>query len=95
MLLHDFGNQEVGPRYYLMAGLANGTVIAMPFDGKGTVGEKKVFALGGAPVSLSRCSVAGKSAIFACGARSAIFYLSGDSINHSPVLVKVRVAFVS
>ncbi|KAL5524495.1 hypothetical protein ACEPAF_9635 [Sanghuangporus sanghuang] len=88
LLLHDFGDQEVGPKEHLMVALANGTVLTMPFDGKGGIGERKFFALGGAPVTLSCCNVSNQPAVFASGARSAIFYRSRDGISHSPVLVK-------
>ena len=89
LLLHDFGDETVGQKQYLMVGLVNGTVVAMPFDGKGGVGEKKSFGLGGSPVALSRCYINNKAVVFANGARSTVLYPSRDGISHSPVLVKV------
>ncbi|EJC97967.1 uncharacterized protein FOMMEDRAFT_162310 [Fomitiporia mediterranea MF3/22] len=88
LLLCDFSEEESKPHRYLMVGLANGTVVSMPFAEKGVLGEKKFFGLGGAPVSLSRCEVNDKPAVFASGARSALFYRSKDTLSHSPVLIK-------
>lgn len=91
-MLYDFGNNEMGPRNCLMIGTADGTVVYSLFV-KGTIGEMtmKTIALGDSPISLNVCVADRTPAILASGSRNAIFTWNEDTINHSPLLIKVEV----
>ncbi|KZV68820.1 hypothetical protein PENSPDRAFT_609570 [Peniophora sp. CONT] len=71
----------------LLVGLADGTLVATSIK-KSTLLDRRVFALGTAPVSLSRFSVQGHSAVFASGGRSAVLSWASGSLQNSPVLVR-------
>ncbi|VDB85583.1 unnamed protein product [Peniophora sp. CBMAI 1063] len=71
----------------LLVGLADGTVIAAGIK-DGALVDRRVFSLGTAPVSLSKLTIQGHSAVFASGGRSAVLSWASGSLQNSPVLVK-------
>ncbi|KAI0078212.1 hypothetical protein K474DRAFT_1745998 [Panus rudis PR-1116 ss-1] len=91
IILHNFGTsrkaKDADCRPYVIAGLTNGTVASFSFTKNG-LQDKKVFSLGSSPVSLSTCEVDGQRGIFACGSRSAAFYLDKQRLRPSPIALK-------
>ena len=75
---------------YLICGLADGTFAHFAWNTTlRRLEDKKIMALGNAPVHLSVCEVDGKKAIFAAGTRSAVIALDKKKLSHSPVMLKV------
>ena len=98
LLLHNFGKsaRAKDPDFhpYLLAGLADGTLITFALR-EGKLADKKMSSLGGAPVSLSVCAADGRTVVFASGARTNILFLDRERLQTSPVAVKVGSASYS
>jgi DNA damage-binding protein 1 len=88
VLLRTFDSEEK----YLIAGLADGTVVASAIRNK-TLQERRVFSLGATSINLSNYTAGRTKALFASGSRAAVFSISSGTLRHSPVLVKVKPDF--
>ena len=87
VVMHDFGLDATRPRLQILVGFADGTSRSFEIR-EGKLHEKKVESLGDTPVSLTRCSVDGRSAILGVSSRTSLFFWENDSLCRSPVLVK-------
>jgi len=91
LLLYNFGSgrklKEADYHPHLLVGLADGTVVSFNFRDN-NLQEKKIFALGTAPVSFSTCKVDGRTAIFASGSRASVLYWERQRLHQSPVMLK-------
>ncbi len=85
---HAFGDGQTGPKPYVIVGLIDGTVALIPFENN-TLGNHRIISLGDRPVHLSLCFIRGKEKILATGRRSAVFFWAKDTMQHSPVLMRV------
>ncbi|OCH88473.1 hypothetical protein OBBRIDRAFT_780096 [Obba rivulosa] len=91
VLLQNFGTgrnkKEPDFRPHVLAGLIDGSVVSFSVV-EDELKEKKVFSLGTAPVTLSRCVVDGKDAVFASGSRTSVLYWDKQRLASSPVMIK-------
>ncbi|EMD31691.1 hypothetical protein CERSUDRAFT_109269 [Gelatoporia subvermispora B] len=91
VLLHNFGTGRTKkePDYHphVLVGLVDGSVISFKVV-ENELKEKKVFSLGIAPVSLSRCEVDDKITVFAVGSRTSVLYWDKQRLTNSPVMIK-------
>ncbi|OSX59780.1 hypothetical protein POSPLADRAFT_1048255 [Postia placenta MAD-698-R-SB12] len=91
LLLYNFGSgrtrKDVDFQPHLLAGLADGTVVSFIFKDN-DLKDKKVFALGNAPVALTTCTADGKTSIFASGSRASVLYWDRQRLHQSPVMLK-------
>lgn len=85
---HDFGTETGTPKPYFIAGLVDGSVAVIPFDGN-KLGNMRIVSLGDQPIYLTPCFLQGKEALMATGRRSSVLHWAKDSLQHSPVLMKV------
>lgn len=92
LLLYNFGSstQKKDPDYHphLLVGLADGKVVSFTFRDR-ELDDQQTFSLGDLPVSLNPCQVENRKAIFAYGSRSSILFWERETIQHSPVILKV------
>ncbi|PCH40170.1 hypothetical protein WOLCODRAFT_67201 [Wolfiporia cocos MD-104 SS10] len=94
LLLYNFGSgrsqKEADFRPYLLVGLTDGSVVTYSFK-EGELKDKKLFALGTAPVSFTTCNIDGRTALFASGSRAAVLYWDRQRLQQSPVMLKEAV----
>jgi len=86
LLLHDFGNAP-----HLLIGLRDGTLVAYAFA-KSEFQDKRVFSLGTEPVGLTQFEMGDKKVVFANGSRAALLYLKRGILQHSSILIKVKLS---
>jgi DNA damage-binding protein 1 len=84
LLLHDFGNAP-----HLLIGLRDGTLLAYAFM-KNEFQDKRVFSLGTEPVGLTQFEMGEQKVVFANGSRAALLYLKREILQHSSILIKVK-----
>lgn len=84
---HDTKGSDYHP--YVLAGLADGSVVSFSFRNK-QLKDQKIFSLGNLPVSLTACTVDEKRAVFASGSRATVLFSEKQRLQHSPILLKVR-----
>ncbi|KAG6907853.1 hypothetical protein DXG01_007117 [Tephrocybe rancida] len=87
VLLYDFGLDGIDHRYYLLAGLADGSVAYFAWKDK-QLSDKKIVPLGQLPVALSACQIDGKRAVFAAGNRATVFSWEKKRLHNSPIMLR-------
>ncbi|KAI0311510.1 CPSF A subunit region-domain-containing protein [Amylostereum chailletii] len=95
IFLHNFGRGLIGregSHPYLLVGLTDGSLVSYAIvegdDKMPLLTDRRVFSLGNAPVTITRCVVRNKDAIFATGSRAVVISWASGSLQHSPVPVK-------
>ncbi|KAI0766387.1 CPSF A subunit region-domain-containing protein [Trametes elegans] len=98
VLLHNFGTgaraKDADFRPHVLAGLADGSVVTYALR-DGQLHDRKVSSLGDAPVSLSLCTIDGRTVVFASGARANVLYWDRQRVRPSPVGIKYMVKGVT
>ncbi len=86
VLLHTFGDTQP----YLLAGLANGTLVAYELDNRTLEPKgKRVMSLGNLPLTLTPCRHGSeKPVVFVSGSRPAVLFLDNGRLHHSPIVLK-------
>ncbi|KAH0586144.1 hypothetical protein H2248_007410 [Termitomyces sp. 'cryptogamus'] len=87
VLLHDFEPDNDNHRYYLLAGLSDGTVAYFAWKDK-QLSDRKVVPLGHVPASLSVCQIDGKRSVFAAGTRATVFSWEKKRLHNSPIMLR-------
>jgi DNA damage-binding protein 1 len=94
LLLYSFTSETGGklpPLHpHLLVGLVDGSLAAFPFQ-NGTLGDQKLISIGNLPVTMHTCRIRGRSTVFACGSRTSILFWEKDRLQHSPLMLKVRI----
>ncbi|KAG6854676.1 hypothetical protein C0991_003324 [Blastosporella zonata] len=89
VLLYDFQLEGEENHYYLLAGLADGTVAYFSWNMKDKqLGDKKIIPLGHAPVSLAEYQIDGKRTVFAAGNRATVFSWEKKRLHNSPIMLR-------
>ena len=92
VVLHNFGqgrkSKDADYRPYVVAGLVDGTVACLSFQGR-ELKDLKLFALANTPVSLAVSEIDNKRAVLAIGSRTAVFYWEKQRLRQSSVMLKV------
>jgi DNA damage-binding protein 1 len=94
LLLYNFGlakvRKEEDYRPYLLAGLADGSLVSYVFDPKERkLKDKRMVSLGTTPVALVPITVNERPSVCACGTRASFFFFVQGRLRHSPILVNV------
>lgn len=94
LLLFKFTNESGGkpPQSYphLLVGLVDGSLATFPFQ-NGTLGDQKLISIGNLPVTMHTCRIRDRSTVFACGNRTSILFWERERLQHSPLMLKVRI----
>ncbi|KAL0960839.1 hypothetical protein HGRIS_005855 [Hohenbuehelia grisea] len=78
----------------LFAGLGDGSVVSFTWKAPQSGGvtrqlrDRKILALGHAPVRVCKCDVEGQPAIFASGSQATVFSLERRRLKNSPIMLK-------
>jgi hypothetical protein len=86
LLLHDFGNAP-----HLLIGLRDGTLVTYALA-KSEFQDKRIFSLGTEPVALTQFEMGENKVVFANGSRAALLYLKRGILQHSSILIKVKLS---
>lgn len=89
VLLHDFSMDKDSHRYYLLAGLSDGTVTYFAWKDK-QLSDRRVVSFGHVPVSLSACQIDGKRCVLAASNRATVFSWEKKRLHNSPIMLKVK-----
>lgn len=94
LLLYNFTSEPGGKppqsHPHLLVGRVDGSLAAFPFQ-NGTLGDQKLISVGSLPVTMHTCHTRDRSAVFACGSRTSILFWERDRLQHSPLMLKVRI----
>jgi len=94
LLLYSFTSEAGGrpPQLHphLLVGLVDGSLATFPFQ-NGTLGDQKLISVGNLPVMMHTCRIGDRSTVFACGSRTSILFWERDRLQHSPLILKVRI----
>ncbi|KAG6831652.1 hypothetical protein H0H87_004602 [Tephrocybe sp. NHM501043] len=91
VLLYDFSAKGEDHRYYLLAGLTDGSVACFSWKDK-QLGDMKIIPLGHIPVTLTACQVDDKRAVFAAGNRATVLSWEKKRLHSSPIMMRDVVA---
>ncbi|KAL1677809.1 mono-functional DNA-alkylating methyl methanesulfonate N-term-domain-containing protein [Schizophyllum commune] len=87
LTVQHFGGKDEGRHTYLIAGLANGSVVTYALR-DGVTHDRKVTSLGSAPVSLAVYLKDGEPAVFAAGQHAALWSWEKKRLHHAAVMVR-------
>ncbi|KAG6903292.1 hypothetical protein C0995_000187 [Termitomyces sp. Mi166 len=87
VLLHDFAPDKDNHRYYLLAGLSDGTVAYFAWKDQ-QLSDRRIVPLGHVPPSLSACQIDGKRTVFAAGNRATVFSWEKKRLHNSPIMMR-------
>ena len=93
LLLFNFTNESGNsPKSHphLLIGLVDGSLATFPFQ-NGTLGDQKLISIGTLPVTMHTCRIRDRSTVFACGNRTSILFWERERLQHSPLMLKVRI----
>ncbi|TFK70374.1 hypothetical protein BDN72DRAFT_542903 [Pluteus cervinus] len=95
LLLVNFGadanSKSEDHQTYLLAGLGDGSLVSFLWKDS-QLTDRKIVSLGHTPVSLTRCTVEGKTAVFAVGNRAMIVSWDRRRLRYSSIMLKDIVA---
>ncbi|KLO05927.1 hypothetical protein SCHPADRAFT_917631 [Schizopora paradoxa] len=93
LLLIDFEEGKAPSRRFLIIGQGDGRVVTIPYDKKPQDdSDRRIIALGDAPVLLSKMYAENRPIVLATGSRSALLSWKKDGILVSPLLLKDTLA---
>lgn len=94
LLLYNFTSEPGGKlpqsHPHLLVGLVDGSLATFPFQ-NGTLGDQKLIPIGNLPVTMHTCRIKDRSTVFACGSRTSILFWERERLQHSPLMLKVRI----
>lgn len=95
LLLFNFTNEQGVGNYpqshpHLLVGLVDGSLATFPFQ-NGRLGDQKLISVGNLPVTMHTCRVRDRPTVFTCGNRTSILFWERECLQHSPLMLKVRV----
>lgn len=94
LLLYNFttepGGKSPQSHPHLLVGLVDGSLATFPFQ-NGTLGDQKLISIGNVPVTMHTCCIKDRSTVFACGSRTSILFWEKERLQHSPLMLKVRI----